>query len=480
MKTLYKMIIVLVIFLLLISLIYFFSSGNNNPSEDTEPPAIDFITGNTTGTPGKITTIIVNFSDNFNVTTATVYYRPESGTNWLNMSIINRSADISIPLEPVQDWYYYVVIDDAAGNGPVGDPSVDGSKYYIITVTEEKQDLIHYVFVEKGTATNCKFCPEVANILHELYTSGKYNFYYVSLVEDQTEFNSKAADRLNNHYNMFGKPTVFVDGGYKVITGAKDKSEYINAITKAESRNVPQIQVSVDVKYENETEKLVTNILVENYEPERYEGQLKVYLTEIISRWHDNDDNPYHFSFIDYIITESIIINGEDDKIVDGEYDVPSFDPDNLMVIAVVFNSESITRYANPPDQNPFDAYYADATAAAKVVEAGNLPPEVRITIPERGKLHIFGKPLINTLLGKTILIGRLTITVEASDDDGIEKVEFYLDGELVQTVEEKPYQWVWKTPSWFTLRHTIKAVAYDNQGKSSSTTREVVAFILL
>ena len=118
-------------------------SGNMNSSgphkvtvTDNDPPSIDSITGNTVGTTGETTTIDVTFSDNIGVTTATLYYKTASASSWSSKSILGGSAGIDIPLDSVESWYYYVTVDDAAGNGPVGDPSTDGSVYYIITVSD--------------------------------------------------------------------------------------------------------------------------------------------------------------------------------------------------------------------------------------------------------------------------------------------------------------------------------------------------------
>ncbi len=50
--------------------------------------------------------------------------------------------------------------------------------------------------------------------------------------------------------------------------------------------------------------------------------------------------------------------------------------------------------------------------------------------------------------------------------------VEIYIDGDLVASLHEEPYNLLWDT---FSIgKHTIKAVAYDDQGHSASAEREV------
>lgn len=482
-----KAIAILIIAILLISAAYiiFFTDDDTN-NEDDEPPKIDDITGDTTGTKGKITTIFVSFSDNIDVTEAIIYYKSASADSWSSTSIINGSADIAIPSSSTENWYYYITVDDAAGNGPVGDPSTDGSIFYTIEVSDDSQDVEHFVFIEEGTRTTCKNCPNVAEILYNLYISNNYRFYYVSIVEDE---NSKAYDRLHQDYNVYGYPTVYIDGGYKVIIGGtQEESTFAQEIRKAESRDAPRIMVTVDVEYNNNTEELLTDVVVENYEDETYTGRLKVYLTEIRSRWNGYDGKPYRFCFLEYIIDKDISINaGESHPVSDtrqlSDFEYANLDPENLMIIAVVFNSESKKGYSSPPDENPFDAYYSDAADAAVVVEGGNLPPGVGISLPEQGRIHIRGRPILKNfrLLSNTILIGKTTITAYAEDESGIDRVEFYINGELIHNDTTSPYEWasekiLFKKPILIPRKYTIMVKAYDNTGKTSSFSMDVIA----
>jgi glutaredoxin len=480
-------IILLIAAILLISAYVIFF---NVEAKDTIAPEIRDITGNTTVNAGEVVNISVNFNDNVGVTNATIYYKTASADNWGSMSILNGSVDIFISLDPVKDLYYYVTIDDDAGNGPIGDPSIDGSTYYVVTVVDnsddendDDQNSTHYVFIEEGTATDCKNCPIVANILRELYESGKYNFYYVSLVNDRS---SKAETRLSDDYDVYGFPTVFIDGGYKVIVGGNnDKSEYEQAILDARSRDAPDIQVTVSAKYDNTTDKLTTEVVVKNNEKETYSGRLKVYLTEIVSQWNGYDGKPYHYGFVDYTINKAISIDANGGKNFSDTRSVSDYDYENLMIMAVVFNSESAGRYEYPAENNSFDAYYADAVNATKVAEGGNLPPEVGITSPVKGKIYFRDSSILEKIieeigsLKNTFLIGKKTISVYASDDSGIEKVEFYVDGDLMKTVESEPYEWVLKISTFKELlphKHTIEVIAYDDTDKTSSASIEVWA----
>lgn len=491
MKGIVKLSTILIVVILVISSIYivfYLDDGDENGESDTIPPTIDTITGDTTGTTGKITTITVTFTDNVNVTTATIYYKSANSEEWKNASILSGSSDIEIPSNSDDEWHYYITVDDVAGNGPVGNPSNDGSVYYTITVTENVEDLVHTVFIEEASGEHCAYCPGVSEVIHDLFKSGNHNFFYVSMVEDY----DKANKRLYDDYNLYGLPTVYIDGGFKVLVGGgetKDKvneSKYIEAITTAEKRNVPKIKVNVTVDYANNSDKFTTNVVIKNFEEDTYTGILKVYLAEIISDWKyklGEGGNIYN-AFLDYIINKEISVEGGEKYSVSEDWDLSNLYPENLIVTAVVFSSESEKKYSDPSgvtnDKHPFDAYFADATDGTYVIAGGDLPPEVWIANPVSGKQHLFGIPLFDTLLKVTRLIGRTNIVVSANDDSKVEKIEFYIDGDLVSTDNEAPYEYTLKRlglfKSIFFRKHTIRVIAYDDTGKTSTDELEIRA----
>jgi thiol-disulfide isomerase/thioredoxin len=475
-RLLYFIATIIIVIFLISSVFIYFNFLNNNPIDDSKP-SIDDITGNTTGTAGKITNIDVLFSDNINVTEAIIYYKSASADEWSSNSILSGSYAIEIPKSPIEDWYYYITVDDKAGNGPIGDPSIDGSSYFTISVKEDVRELVHNVFIEEGTGTWCHNCPEVANILHDLYESGNYNFYYVSLIED---INSEAKNRLEEDYNIHGYPTVYIDGGYDIVSGAKDKSVFEDSISKAEKREVPVLYFNVTAELDESNTNTNISIEIINYEEYTYTGRLKLYLTELNSVQYYGGQGIYHNALIKIIYDEEINISSKEGQNINKFSDFSEYDIDNLMVIGVIFNSESIKKYSDSEKEKPFNAYYADACQGALIVENANLKPEIGITNPIKGQLHIFGMDILKTLNQNTILIGRTSIQIYAYDDSKVEKVELYIDGTLVKTFEQEPYEFMWKKPSWFRLKHNIKAIAYDDQGKTSETEIDVYAFILL
>ena len=86
------------------------------------------------------------------------------------------------------------------------------------------------------------------------------------------------------------------------------------------------------------------------------------------------------------------------------------------------------------------------------------LAPEVSITSPS----------------GLSTLLGSVPIEVQASHSSGIDHVEFHIDDSFKASDTSAPYSYTWDTTSFEDGFHTIRARAYNNNGKSSDAEREV------
>ena len=480
-----KIISIIIIAILLISIYFIFFYDTEE--HDEEAPVIDYVSGNIDVYSGEIARINVTFSDNVEVTNATIFYKKETSTEWSSESILNGSINISIPLDPIEDWYYYITIDDAAGNGPVGDPSVNGSIYYVITVTDSNNNnnqngnYSHIVFVEEGTGTWCSNCPAVAEVIHDMFDPDDPEFYYVSMVEDK---NTDAKNRLENDYNILGYPTVYIDGGYRVIFGQTDfRTKFENQIENAKNRNVPNLILQFNSEWNESENELINNVIVENIENEKYTGRLKIYITEINSNWLDYDNHRYNYAFIDYGYNNAIEINSNDTITITENWPIPdNVDKDNLMVIAVIFNSNSNQAYSRPDtNENAFDAYYADVVAGTKVTEeTAKLPPAISIQKPKGSHHYIFNNERSNMLFPFTYIIGNIDIEVFIESEAEIEKVEYTITGRFRTfnaTVNNSPYSYNWDFFSFG--KYTIKVEIFDVDGDTATDEIEVFAFQL-
>jgi len=71
--------------------------------------------------------------------------------------------------------------------------------------------------------------------------------------------------------------------------------------------------------------------------------------------------------------------------------------------------------------------------------------------------------------LNNQVVAGNVTINANASDDQGVTKVEFIIDGSVRNTDTSVPYSYVWQTVAGDTGVHTIVAKAYDTQGSTNT-----------
>jgi len=151
-------------------------------------------------------------------------------------------------------------VDATAGSMP------DNTGYNIV-----KNNFTHTVFIEEGTATWCHNCPDMANKLNNLYKTGEYPFYFVSLISDK---NDDANSRLIDDYNVYGYPVGFFDGGKHIIIGGGiSVNDYISRIQSSGERNVHELNLTLSVKWLGNGNleisfSITNNEIVENVSPE--------------------------------------------------------------------------------------------------------------------------------------------------------------------------------------------------------------------
>ncbi|PNX54005.1 MAG: hypothetical protein BV458_01435 [Thermoplasmata archaeon M9B2D] len=99
--------------------------------------------------------------------------------------------------------------------------------------------------------------------------------------------------------------------------------------------------------------------------------------------------------------------------------------------------------------------------------EIDSIPPTLVITSPTPGYLHI---NLLDIIVKKipifitTFVIGKIEVTVTAIDDQsGINRVEFYVDDELMEVDKTEPYTWTWTERGYF-FPYKITVSAFDNE----------------
>ncbi|MEX0617055.1 MAG: Ig-like domain-containing protein [Candidatus Woykebacteria bacterium] len=75
---------------------------------------------------------------------------------------------------------------------------------------------------------------------------------------------------------------------------------------------------------------------------------------------------------------------------------------------------------------------------------------------------------ITNPINGSTVS-GTINVTANASDDVGVSKVEFYVDGDLVVTDTSAPYGFGLDTKTFSNGSHTLLAKVYDTVSKTAT-----------
>jgi hypothetical protein len=112
----------------------------------------------------------------------------------------------------------------------------------------QNENYTHTVFIEEGTATWCSYCPIMAEALHTVYNSSEYPFYYAAMISDKS---TQAANRLTTDLNLYGFPTAYFDGGYKVLVGGvSGTTGYTSRIKSSGQRDVHDLNLSLTVEWQ--------------------------------------------------------------------------------------------------------------------------------------------------------------------------------------------------------------------------------------
>jgi hypothetical protein len=123
-------------------------------------------------------------------------------------------------------------------------------------------------------------------------------------------------------------------------------------------------------------------------------------------------------------------------------------------------NTDSVT-VTNPAAGDWYIGLYGYASYASVTLKAtysgsggDTTAPATSITAPTAG----------------AIVSGTTTVSASASDNVGVTKVEFYLDGVLQSTDTASPYSWSWNTTTATNASHTLTSKAYDAAGNIGSS----------
>ena len=290
------------------------------------------------------------------------------------------------------------------------------------------EQFTHAVFAEEFTATWCVYCPSAAEnlmLIYEDVPGEPYyddNFFFVALI---TDVNDKADDRMGDFPDVTGYPTVIFDGNDEKVSGGQSSTaNYEQAIDTTGQRDDTDISLEVEMNHLG-NDKLDISIGMTwdedgSFSNPTFNGYVRAYIVEKISRYNNYDGDPYHFGFLDYAFDQTVeleprekqslstIWTGGDHQDKNGN-DFSDIDYDNINVFVAFFNDESTAS----------DKYSLQSAFA--------IPPEIEIASIE----HIVNNQFVEV---EDIAGGDLRIRGQAQS----EKSDIY---ELTYRWNNRPWQ---------------------------------------
>ncbi len=166
---------------------------------------------------------------------------------------------------------------------------------------------------------------------------------------------------------------------------------------------------------------------------------------------------------------------------VSGTITVSSDATDNIGVASVSYFIDGSSTAFSIDTTQPYNSSWNSALATngnhtimAKATDtSGNLGQTAAVTFTVNNTVADTTKPTVkitDPLNGATVS-GTKTITVSASDNIGISKVELLIDGVLKAVDTTSPYSFSWSTTSYGDGTHTLEARAIDAANNSSTST---------
>ena len=101
-------------------------------------------------------------------------------------------------------------------------------------------------------------------------------------------------------------------------------------------------------------------------------------------------------------------------------------------------------------------------------------PPMIEVVRPLQGYLYIRNRKLFPLPKNITICIGNMNVEVNAFSEISIDRVEFYVDNSLMETINNETYEWLWEKSFG---NHKLKIMAYDEAANTKSVFMDIWKF---
>ncbi len=115
-----------------------------------------------------------------------------------------------------------------------------------------------------------------------------------------------------------------------------------------------------------------------------------------------------------------------------------------------------------------------DTFSNSATITADNTAPELTLIKPEKG-LYLGNLRLFP--FGKTIIIGASEIKIDSQDASGIDKAEYYVDGVLLETAKDEPFNWHMNIRAMGA--HNLEVKIYDCAGNTMTIAKQITIYNL-
>lgn len=120
--------------------------------------------------------------------------------------------------------------------------------------------------------------------------------------------------------------------------------------------------------------------------------------------------------------------------------------------------------YTNPPEESVIEKYWMWILFLVGIISIVSILAFFKykqVTLDDF--IYVKTKKIVPFF--KTIILGPISVNI---DNKEIAKAEFYVDGQLKESLSSPPFFWKWKERAF--LKHTLETKVYDQEGNSASS----------
>lgn len=303
-------------------------------------------------------------------------------------------------------------------------PNADNSQHFISAIAIDESDNIGAAPVIAVTVNPTDNTPPVVNVLNPI--DGQTIFGNINIVADATD--NVQIERVEIYIDGLAVDTVFSHPyDYLWKTNFNDIGEhaiFARAFDPSNNTSVsPVITIRVD------TTNVIPTVNIRN----PLNGQIVSGIVNIAAEANDDDGIERVEFYIDGFLEQTVLTS-----------------PYHYLWNTDQVNAGDHNIYAKAFDLNANFGLSPVITVTVDTV-IDNIPPVVDIVNPPDGQT----------------VSGNINIVAEASDNIGVDRVEFYIDGFFRETATTPPYDYLWDTSLENAGGHNLHARAFDLSGNS-------------